>query len=156
MNLLFWIGISCTWCKPLPDTLPLKDKVEVFPSSVINDVLYNVDEPFTIYYDNTKEKKNSIFGQDSFSIFLRFKCDDGQIYRVTNLISINSREDLLMKKIRDGLFRFSFIPKQIKVENKPESAKIREAIIQIIKIPYCGNSSCIVDGVFSYQFPCDR
>jgi len=141
---------------PGVDSLPLGDrKVVAFPSINLETNSYLSDEPFILYYNHLLEKKINLKDKSDFAIFIRAEAGDGLTYRSTNLLSIKDAVQFFMTEEPTGIFRYAFIPDIVFRDIIPKDTKIKKMEISILGIPYCGDQSCQVDGLFVYTFPCN-
>ncbi|MBK7231399.1 MAG: hypothetical protein IPH93_03810 [Saprospiraceae bacterium] len=141
---------------PVIDSLPLGDrKVVAYPSISLESNSYLSDEPFILYYNHLLEKKSSLKDKTDFAVFIRAEAGDGLTYRSTNLLSIKDAIEFFMTEEKSGIYRYAFIPDIVFGNIVPKDTKIKKMEISILGIPYCGNQSCQVDGLFVYTFPCN-
>ncbi|MBK9272226.1 MAG: hypothetical protein IPM48_11595 [Saprospiraceae bacterium] len=153
-SLLFYLQISLSQIQ-LNDSLPLGDaKVMAFPSTHFESNNYRSDEPFVFYYNYQLENNIHLKDKSDFAVLIRVESNEGNTYRSSNLLTIQDAKEFYMTEVRPGLYRYSFVPNIVFRDILPQNQRMTKMEITILAIPYCGNSSCHVDGKFVYSFPC--
>ena len=130
-------------------------KVYSFPDVVGDSLLSKPDDAFILYYNNKIEEKTTVQNKERFSVYIRAYGTDGKEYRYATLFNLNNTPQLAMKKNADGLFSWAIIPSQFYSSLIPPGIKINRLRCQFIAMPYCGNSSCLVDGEYNFYFRCN-
>ena len=130
-------------------------KVYSFPDVVKDSLLTTPDDVFVLYYNNKIEEKASVQNKELFSVYVRAYGSDGKEYRYSTLFNINNTPQLAMTKNADGLFKWAVIPSQFYSSLIPAGVKINRLRCQFIAMPYCGNSTCLVDGEYNFYFRCN-
>lgn len=89
---------------------PVTEKKPVFgfPSAL------QQDDVFTLYYDNDREKKNSMQNLAADDCYSYAECTlkSGTVIKITNFFTVGSEPKLMMQNYAPGKFRLPMVPQQ--------------------------------------------
>ncbi len=123
------------------------EKVSCFPSRKTKDTLsISGNDVFTVFYDRNIEDKDSLKDKEDFYVFIKARTGANTFISIAaNEKTTGNFDQLAMKNLGNGKFKFSIIPNKFFAPYNPNNAKILSIQIRIVRKKVV-NQNDMVDG----------